>query len=319
MLRTAVILVAVSFSIVDRCPAQSSIVIERGENRITVSIGDDLFTAFNYKETAKPFLYPVLGPGQLQMTRDFPMKKIAGESTDHPHHKSIWIGQEISGFDFWTCKRGSTIQVVGDPAIDLEKHAITANSNWVNPKGTTICSDTTTWTFGFDEHSRTIDCEFVLSASAGPITIDDSKEGTVAIRTHPDLRLKPAPKRGVKEVFGNAINSQGTEGADVWGQTASWVLYSGTIDAQPASLLILDHPKNFRHPTTWHARDYGLIAANPFGLHDFQQMAKGSGAVKLAEGQTLTLRYRFMFFDDMIDAEAAAAQFQLLQEVQPTK
>ena len=97
------------------------------------------------------------------------------------------------------------------------------------------------------------------------------------------------------------------------------MLYSGTIDAQPASLLILDHPKNFRHPTTWHARDYGLIAANPFGLHDFQQMAKRSGAVKLAEGQTLTLRYRFMFFDDMIDAEAAAAQFQLLQEVQPTK
>ena len=68
MLRTAVILVAVSFSIVDRCSAQSSIVIERGENRITVSIGDDLFTAFNYKETAKPFLYPVLGPGPVSYT-----------------------------------------------------------------------------------------------------------------------------------------------------------------------------------------------------------------------------------------------------------
>ena len=81
MLRNAVILVAVSFLIVERCSAQSAIAIERDDNRITVSIGDELFTAFNYKETAKPFLYPVLGPGQLRMTRDFPMKKTAGEST----------------------------------------------------------------------------------------------------------------------------------------------------------------------------------------------------------------------------------------------
>ena len=132
-------------------------------------------------------------------------------------------------------------------------------------------------------------------------------------RTHPDLRLKPAPKHGVKEVFGNALNSQGTVGAEIWGQSASWVLYSGPINGDPASLLILDHPQNFRYPTTWHARDYGLIGANPFGYHDFLNMPKGSGAVKLAEGQSLSLRYRFMFFGEEIGTEEAESRFQLME------
>ena len=34
-----------------------------------------------------------------------------------------------------------------------------------------------------------------------------------------------------------------------------------------AGVAIFDHPSNPQHPTTWHARQYGLIAANPFGLN----------------------------------------------------
>ena len=113
----------------------------------------------------------------------------------------------------------------------------------------------------------------------------------------------------MKEVFGNATNSQRTTGPAIWGQSASWVLYSGSIDSKPASILILDHPSNFRHPTTWHARDYGLIAANPFGLHAFQKMKKGAGEVELAKGQSVTLKYRFDFFAEAVSADVAQARF----------
>jgi len=285
--------------------AQNGIQIEKQNGAIEVSVGGERFTAYNFKETAKPFLYPVLGPKQIRMTRDFPMKETEGEADDHPHHKSLWIGHEINGIDFWTCKAGAKIVLEGEPAIDSDSNSIKASSKWIGADGVTTCSDTTKWTFGFDDQSRWIDCEFKLIASEAPIKINDTKEGTVAIRTHPDLRLKPAPKRGVKEVFGNATNSQGTTGPAIWGQAATWVLYSGTVDSNAASILILDHPDNFRHATTWHARDYGLVAANPFGLHAFQKMEKGAGEVELAKGQSLTLKYRFVFFDKSVSAEIA--------------
>lgn len=287
------------------CWAQTSMDIKKVDGRIEVSIGDQLFTAYNYQDTAKPFLYPVYGPGQTRMTRDFPMKQTAGEGDDHPHHKSIWIGHQVSGADFWHGHDGEKIVVDGEPVIDEQLGTVTANSNWVDGSGKTICSDRTKWTFGFDDDSRWIDCRLELRASSGNITIDDTKEGMVAIRTHPDLRLNPDPKRGVKEVFGSAVNSQGSAGEEIWGQAAAWVLYSGEIESKPTSMLIMDHPESFRYPTTWHARDYGLVAANPFGLQQFQKMEPGAGAVALVKQQSLTFQYRFQFFDKRIDAEVA--------------
>ena len=313
MLRTAKLTVAILHCWFATGLAQTeSLAIKTNNGRVEVSIGDELFTAYNFKDSDKPFLHPVNGPNQIRMTRNFPMEETAGEADDHPHHKSIWIGHEISGVDFWTCRDGAKIVVDGSPTIDAATNSITATSKWIDADQKIICTDTTKWTFGFDEKSRWIDCVFSLVASEGPITIDDTKEGTVAIRTHPDLRLKPDPKRGVQEVFGNATNSQGTTGPEIWGQSASWVLYTGTVESKPASLLILDDPANFRHPTTWHARDYGLIGANPFGLHAFQEMKKGAGQVALAKGQSLTLHYRFVFFAETIsptDAESKSNEF----------
>jgi hypothetical protein len=294
-----VFLVAVSVGF-----AQSDVRIQRKDNHtVNVTVGDEPFATYNYgHDETKPYLYPIVGPGKLRMTRDFPMKKTKGNANDHPHHRSMWIGHEVNGVDFWTCREGPKI-VVQDGTVG-DDH-ILMNSDWIDADKKIVCSDTTTWKFGSDEKKRWIDCNFTLIASEGPITINDTKEGTVAIRTHPDLRLSPDPTRGVDKVFGSALNSQGTTGKKIWGQPASWVLYTGKIDDIPASILILDEPSNFRHATTWHARDYGLVAANPFGLHDFLGMEKGSGEVNLAKGQSLTLRYRFMFFAETIDSKTA--------------
>ena len=58
-------------------------------------------------------------------------------------------------------------------------------------------------------------------------------------------------------------------------------------------LAIMDHPGNPRHPTWWHVRDYGLFAANPFGVHDFEKKPAGTGELVVPKGETLTFRYRF--------------------------
>ena len=57
---------------------------------------------------------------------------------------------------------------------------------------------------------------------------------------------------------------------DAWGQPAPWIDYHGPVEgrdgrASPSSTT----PASFRFPTYWHARNYGLLAANPFGLGEF--------------------------------------------------
>jgi hypothetical protein len=269
------------------------------DKSMDVLIDGELFTTFDYGNYAKPILYPILGPGQIGMTRNWPMKDgVEGEAHDHPHHKSMWISTEISGVDFWGEKGGSvkTLSVEQDAKMFAEKDAIRAVSFWVRKSdGKTLLNDWTVYRFGVGEASRWIDCTITYKATHGDFQFDDTKEGLFAIRTHPDLRLTPKPRDGVMEVFGSAINSEGETGKGIWGKAAKWVLYQGPIDGTPMSIAMYDDPTNLRHPTTWHARDYGLVTANPFGLHHFQDKEKGAGAFVVKDGDALTLRYRVEF------------------------
>ena len=269
---------------------------EQSKDVVSVKIGDELFTNLIYQGYDKPIFYPIDGPGQIGMTRNWPMNgDVEGEAHDHPHHKSLWFAHEINDADFWS-EAGGKIQVV-DVELKSADNLIRTKSNWIRKDNETIvCSDTTDYRFGADEVSRWIDATFTINATQGDVVWEDTKEGTFAIRTHPDLRLTASPQAGVPEVFGTAVNSEGDSGKSIWGKAAKWVLYSGPIDGTPMAIAVFDHPKNLRHPTTWHARDYGLVAANPFGLHDFQGEPAGSGEYKVKQGDSLTLRYRAVFF-----------------------
>lgn len=297
----------------DGQPKPDAVRLKRQENKIEVLIGDDLFTTYDFKTHQKPFLYPIHAPGQVRMTRDWPLKPDSKEeSHDHPHHKSMWFSSEINGINFWTEKAGRvTVTTVETSFAGEPTNVIRATANWNRKSDNkTVLTDQTTYWFGGDSTSRWINCLFELRASHGDITFEDSKEGLFAIRTHPDLRLTAWPNKGVKQVFGNAINSEGDAGKDVWGKRAKWVLYYGPVDGKPVSILMYDHPTNLRHPTTWHARDYGLVAANPFGLHDFLGQKKGAGEFEVASGEVLRLRYRVEFFAGIISPETAAEKYQ---------
>lgn len=125
----------------------------------------------------------------------------------------------------------------------------------------------------------------------------------MAIRTCPPLRLKNDKKRGVTGAKGKAVNSAGVRDKAVWGKRAQWVDYSGPVAGKVVGVAIFDHPDNPRHPTWWHARDYGLIAANPFGVHHFERKGAGAGDMKIPAGEKRTFRYRFYFHT----GDAAAA------------
>jgi len=266
-----------------------------GEVPITTSAGP--FATFHHGEGDRvPFLWPVLGPGGVEVTRAYPMiEGRAGESSDHPHHTSLWFAHgDVNGSDFWHDRDGARIVPAGEVVVVEEDGAarVTSRHRWVTGEDVSLLEEARTMTFQDLEGGRAIDLDLRLTALED-VTFGDTKEGTFALRLHPALR----PKGEV--AAGTAMNSEGDK--DIWGKRARWVDYWGPVphegDARVLGVAVLDHPKNLRHPTWWHARDYGLVGANPFGVHHFERKPKGTGDYPLAKGETLRLRYRVLLHD----------------------
>ncbi len=292
--------------------ADSWTVVEE-DGKLRVLTNGKLFTQYHFTGYAKPILYPILGPHQIGMTRNYPMQEIKGEAHDHPHHKSMWFTHgAVGGVDFWGEGPG-TGTIVHDrlvKAVGGEDQAqICSTNRWLASDGRVVCTDSRELLFFELPDARGIDWKITIHASAGELLFGDTKEGMMGIRTHPNLRLRNAPDQGVTTAVGQAINSQGERGGKIWGQRADWLDYWGRIDGRSVGIAIFDHPDNPRHPSWWHAREYGLVAANPFGVHHFEQKPDGTGDLTLPAGASITFRYRFLFHEGDVEQANIAERY----------
>lgn len=266
------------------------ITLEKKKDRVTVRLDDALFTEYIFDGYEKPILYPVIGPTGIPMTRDFPMKKgTPNEADDHPHHKSIWFGHmKVNDESFWHTgdDAGSTQQV----AIQVVGDSIHTKNKLVSRSGEVIATDSRILSFGADDSARWIDYQVTYHASESDLVFGDNKDGQMGIRMRPELRIKgPVAK-------GRAINANGQREDNIWGKRAPWIDYWAEIDDATVGIAVFDHPENLRYPTWWHARDYGLLSANPFGIHHFEEFdyAK-AGDYRLPAGASLIFKHRFVF------------------------
>lgn len=312
----AVALLAAFLRVADS-PGDARVGFEQRPDRILVRIDDHPFTEYVFEGHPKPILFPIIGPGGVPMTRSWPIvKDVPDEPHDHPHHESLWFMHgDVNGIDFWTHKpdKDGRRPEVRQTAIDVSEAdgTLESENEWRRPDGVVVMTDTRRIRFWTDARredtgsaARGIDFDITLHATHGPVVLGDTKEGTMGIRVHHSLQLEDLD--GSKGAAGTIVNSEGARDARAWGKPARWVDYSGTIDGKRVGIAVFDHPANLRHPTRWHARGYGLFAANPFGLHDFAGEPPGSGTHEVAAGGMLRLRYRFIFHED--DAESAGIE-----------
>lgn len=290
------ILTALTGSLASRAAAPVVAVYETN-NVIRVDLNGQLFTQYQFREVSRPFLFPVLGPEGQHFTRRWPQEDVGGEEKDHPHHRGIWWTHgDANGVDFWSesPEAGRTVhQSFAELKSGDDSGVIRSRNRWIARDGKIIASDERTIRIHAPQGpARVIDFSITLFASHGELVLGDTKEGTLAIRLAETMRLKQ-PK-GVAGA-GHIENSEGVKEDATWGKRASWVSYTGPVNGQTAGVAIFDHPSNPRYPTWWHVRDYGLFAANPFGVHDFEKKEKGTGNLTLPEGQSVTFRYRFIF------------------------
>ena len=292
--------------------ATQGVELKELDGKIEVKIDGEKFTEYRYKGRAKPILYPIIGPGGVPMTRNYPMKKgVKGEAADHPHHTSLWYTHgSVNGQDFWSVRKGSgkIVQVGAAEAVGGKTRGVIKSKNkWVSADGKTQCTDERTITFMAVKGGRAIDYQITIKASNGEVTFGDTKEGTMAIRTNPVLRVDR--KRG-SVAKGSCVNSEGVKGAKIWGKRARWVDYWAPLAGKTLGVAIFDHPSNPRHPTWWHARTYGLITANPFGVHNFERKPKGTGNLKIKAGGSVTFRYRFLFHEGDVKQAKIAERYE---------
>lgn len=264
-----------------------------GDGAIEIRVDGQPFTIYRYgSREVRPYFYPLLGPSGIAMTRNYPMApEVPGESTDHPHHRSLYVAfGEVNGVDVWAePPNRNTGRVIhqgwedvsdGPVAVDLRERL-----QWVDGAGTPLLDERRHATIYATRAVRLLDLEIVLTPARHAVLFGDTKEGgPLAVRVASAIEGK---RGGLIE---NA--SGGRREAETWGKRSEWVDYSGSIAGTWAGIAIMDHPTSFRHPTYWHVRDYGLFAANPFGTSAFTGDAAERGDVILPPGQSLTFRYR---------------------------
>jgi hypothetical protein len=283
-------------------PGGQRVEFRRAGNKVDVVIGDQVFTTYYFDpQIAKPYFQPLRSAQGIIVTRDFPIaNQIPPEHLKdpslEPHQRPMYFSHgNIDGIDYWgeaAFPKWSDDSVFGRKVLQKleelraagDSGVLRANFNLQSPRGRAIAEEEQAFVFRGDEQTRVIDCEFTLRANHGSaVTMGDTKEGTFAIRLAKELNSPP----------GHMVNSTGAEGEkDVWGKRADWVDYYGDMNGEPVGVAVLDSPKSFRHPTYWHARGYGLLAANPFGLREFTRNPEQDGSWTIEEGKTLTFRYR---------------------------
>jgi 6-phosphogluconolactonase (cycloisomerase 2 family) len=71
----------------------------------------------------------------------------------------------------------------------------------------------------------------------------------------------------------------------------------GKMNRDSISVLMIDHPFNENFPTPWHARGYGLFAANPMGSNVFNQKNPTYNK-ELKKGESITFKFRIAIAAD---------------------
>ncbi len=312
------------------------------QRRVDITIDGKLFTSYIWPTTLKkPVLYPLITDSGITVTRGFPLEPRPGERVDHPHHVGLWFNYgNVNGFDFWNnsdaikpenrAKMGTILQKkIVSTKSGSDRGELVVESTWVTGAGTPILDQTTHYVFQRGNHSRTID-EIITLKALDHAVFHDDKEGVFGMRVAHWLE-SPTEKGGIfmdasgrptkvaaadtKDATGVYLTSEGVKGDAVWSTRGRWCSLTGHTGSDTVAITIFDHPSNPDYPTYWHARGYGLFAANPLGRSIFDPKQPALN-LTLEKNQTATFRYRVVLYSQSAspaelnrEADSFAAQY----------
>lgn len=293
----------------------------KAQKRVDIMVDGKPFTSYIYPdELMKPVLYPLRTTKGTLVTRGWPLDARPGERTDHPHHVGMWFNYgDVNGLDFWNNStaigadqksRYGTIKHVAVKSMSAndDRAELEVTMHWQKPDGSNLIKQDSKYIFTSKGELRSIELITKLTVLKEDIDFKDNKEGLIGIRVARELE-QPSNQSDVftdangiatgvskmnnEGVSGKYRNYEGIEGDDVWGTRSKWVNLKGKIGDEMVSLAIIDNPGNVGYPAYWHARGYGLFAANPLGQKEF---SKGKEVLdyKLKAGQSVVFKYKVL-------------------------
>ena len=265
--------------------------VRESEKRVEVAVDGRPFTAYLWGSgQKKPILFPLHTDRGVPVTRGFPLEPRPGERTDHPHHAGLWLNYgDVDGVDFWNNSdshaRSASMGTVEHRAVGKteggKRGVLEVELEWKPPGGRAVLREDVRFVFAAGRGQRLVDRVTTLTAMADRVVFGDSKEGLLGLRL----------ARFLEDPEGRYFTSEGKTAAEAWGTRGRWAAVEGQHDGRWVTVAIIDHPENPGHPTYWHARGYGLFAANPLGRRSFDE-TQAAGQTVLARGETARFVHR---------------------------
>jgi len=267
--------------------------------QFAINVDDHPIASYVYsdKKILRPYFAHVKAPGGVQVTRNHPPQP--GDRDDHATmHPGIWLAfGDLGGADFWRNRaQVEHIQFIQPPAAERNVGSFIEQKRYVNTDGSVVCNEEFRVAIRAKEDGYAFYLESHFS-SDNEFYFGDQEEMGLGIRV----------ATPISEIGGGTMtDSRGRQGAQqIWSHSAAWCDYSGAVDGQHVGMTVMCHPTNFRE-SWFHARNYGLIAANPFGR---AAMQKGEASrVVVKPGETHVLRYA-VWIHGNVDAEEIASAY----------
>ena len=305
-------------------------------NRVDIIIDGKPFTSYIWPSNlAKPVLYPVRTAKGTIVTRGYPLEPRPGERVDHPHHAGLWFNYEsVNGIDFWnnseaikpeqapkmgTIRHRSIVSAKGGS----EQGELEVEADWLTFDKKVLLKERTRFVFRGGPRFRSVDRITTLRALDEKVVFSDQKDGLLGLRviralempsdkpevfTDSSGRATTVAKLDHAGVNGVYLTSEGKKGDAAWGTRGRWCNLSGRVGDELVTISVFDHPANPGFPTDWHARGYGLFAANPLGQKIFSN-GKEELNLSLARNQSVTFRYRILISSEIATPEATEAAY----------
>jgi hypothetical protein len=261
---------------------------------IDIKIAGRPFAEYFYadKTITRPYFAHVHAPNGEPVTRNHP-PVVGRDLADHAAlHPGIWMAfGDVNGSDYWRNKA----PVVFERFIEKPKGRAGEGGFKVRysyrdqqEQGKVVCNEDFRCGVRVIPAGYLLLCDSMFSSDK-EFAFGDQEEMGLAFRIATPLRAERKAKGEIPPGNGEIVNSHSAHNEkEVWGAAAEWCDYAGVSDDQRVGIAILCHPHNFR-PSWFHARDYGLLVANPFGRAAFRKGEPSRIVVK--PGEKFRLRY----------------------------
>ena len=265
-------------------------VIKTGGIAIVRPTLDQPLFVFNAPEDGRPYVHPLLAPDGKGMLTEY-------SPGHHKHQTGIYVGfLKVNGRDYFHNRGADYFRRTGFKYENNSQGVFwTSTYELLDAKKSAQLVETQSWHFRDFQKSYLIDLTWSAKANID-VTFDKYDYGGLFLR----MPFKGQPGA-------QAINSEGQINGKSEGQKARWVDIGMTVEGRkdPGRIAVLSHAKNPNSPLPWRVDGQLGVGPAPSRL----------GAWKLAKGDTVTFRYRFVVYTGEFQQDQVEAEWKALSAI----